>query len=68
MLWVWARSPREGPGLAAPWVSQALRGRPVSLVLFVVGVSYRRLCLSGKPNEMQNDAGEFVDLYVPRKW
>ncbi|XP_049672495.1 40S ribosomal protein S21 [Accipiter gentilis] len=31
------------------------------------GVSYRRLCLSGKPNEMQNDAGEFVDLYVPRK-
>ncbi|KAM6243106.1 small ribosomal subunit protein eS21 [Spheniscus humboldti] len=24
-------------------------------------------CLSRKPNEMQNDAGEFVDLYVPRK-
>uniref|UniRef100_A0A8B9M9T8 Small ribosomal subunit protein eS21 n=1 Tax=Accipiter nisus TaxID=211598 RepID=A0A8B9M9T8_9AVES len=31
------------------------------------GVSCRRLCLNGKPNEMQNDAGEFVDLYVPRK-
>ncbi|XP_040978396.1 40S ribosomal protein S21 isoform X2 [Aquila chrysaetos chrysaetos] len=31
------------------------------------GIGSWRLRLSGKPNEMQNDAGEFVDLYVPRK-
>ncbi|XP_074964428.1 small ribosomal subunit protein eS21 [Phalacrocorax aristotelis] len=31
------------------------------------GVTARCLCLSRDPSEMQNDAGEFVDLYVPRK-
>ena len=23
---------------------------------------------SGKQVKMQNDAGEFVDMYIPRKW
>uniref|UniRef100_A0A8B9FKP7 Small ribosomal subunit protein eS21 n=1 Tax=Amazona collaria TaxID=241587 RepID=A0A8B9FKP7_9PSIT len=31
------------------------------------GVTAWCLCLRRDPSEMQNDAGEFVDLYVPRK-
>ncbi|XP_065525369.1 small ribosomal subunit protein eS21-like [Lathamus discolor] len=31
------------------------------------GVTAWCLCLCCHPSEMQNDAGEFVDLYVPQK-
>lgn len=47
---------------------RALRGRPVSCALLALGIPGRCWCLGGNPDAMQNDAGEFVDLYVPRKW
>lgn len=29
---------------------------------------FRLYLLTTQPRQMQNEAGEFVDLYVPRKW
>lgn len=45
------------------------------IALFVIVVQLHRVLLvflklvdKFKKNKMQNDAGEYVDLYIPRKW
>lgn len=56
-----------------PFSLKQLNSNSVHISLFVI--VFRRVVLvflklvdKVKKNKMQNDAGEYVDLYIPRKW